>query len=110
MRTMAKAAASVLLFGAGVGVGYGVAHVVEPGDMGVNDAEHDRLVNACVASPDGEGAACAAFVAGLVDFVEREGCGYSEAAKLLDIEMRYPGVDSEAVNALRDEATADCSG
>jgi len=109
MRTLAKVAAGMLLFGAGAGVGYGVGQLVEPSNKGINDAEHDRLVDACVVSSDGDGAGCAAWVADLVDFVEGKGCGYGQAAQLLDIGMTHPDEESEALDALGDEVLAGCS-
>lgn len=113
MRRALKVGAGVLIFAAGAAAGFGVSVVVDDdeddnGSVEFTDVEHDRLVDACVASENGEGSACAVFVDELIAELEPLGCGYSAAVELLDKEMRVPDANSDLRDEWYDEAISDC--
>lgn len=72
-------------FGGGVVVGIAVAgdDSGAPRDAeGITETEHDRLLDACMASTP-EPASCPEYVTNIVGGAEDAGCGYTEAAELM---------------------------
>lgn len=78
----------------------------EDDDDGISEAEHDRLVEACVAEGD-RAAACVAYVAELVEWAEGEGIRYGELAGIMDDEFEQAEREEAERQQRQDRAAAD---
>jgi hypothetical protein len=70
------------VFGGGFLLGTATDDDTEKDAAGITEAEHDRLLDACMASTS-KPAACPGWVSGIVDAANERGCGYGEAADLI---------------------------
>lgn len=67
-----------------VAAAFTIANLLAADGSRITDAEHDRLLDSCLAEmPDGHKASCPGIVNRLVELAEQEGCGYAEAASFL---------------------------
>lgn len=73
--------ALVAAFGLGLTTGRGSVDEPAP-ETGITEAEHDRLVDACV-SESNAAAECTSYIAELVDTADDEGLSYAQVAEIL---------------------------
>jgi hypothetical protein len=70
--------------------------VLDDESAGITDAEHDRLIDACVAK-DLDRASCTSWLAGIVEVAEAEGVSYSRLAEYASgMLAAYDGLDEES--------------
>jgi hypothetical protein len=79
---------------------------------GISEAEHDRLVSACIAATDTEDAThCVPFAAEYVTYMEDHRCDYAATADVIDWLMRNPRAVNDVTRDRHVEQAAEaCAG
>jgi hypothetical protein len=85
----------VLAGAVGGGVAIGMALDDEPAAESITEAEHDRLVDACVAETD-DHPLCVDWVAGVVEQANADGVGYVELTEMLAEEYEQDRREADA--------------
>jgi hypothetical protein len=87
-------AAAIVVAGATFAGGVAVGRSTDRNSRGITEAEHDRLVDACVAETD-DGPGCVSWVADLVVYAEERGLSYDQVSGLVVDELA-PRPDAQA--------------
>lgn len=86
MRRTVAVIAGVALFAAAGAGGFAVAQVLDDEAEGISDAEHDRLVDACVAQTD-DTPGCVEWIAETVARANEQDVSYAELSSLVAEEL-----------------------
>lgn len=103
MRRTVAVGAGVALLAVGAAGGYGVAWLADDEPAGITEAEHGRLVEACVAETD-DRPGCVEWIAESVAWADERGMSYSELSGVVADDLVE--VQREADDRAADEDAA----
>jgi hypothetical protein len=109
-RLLLALAALVVLGGAVVGGVVLERTVLDDDPAGISDAEHDRLIDACVGATgeDAARAPCTSWLADIVEVAEAEGVDYTRLAEYTNAMLQaFDGLENTAAIDARMRQTCD---